>query len=846
MKPFLVSFLVLLNLSVNSNFLNAGNVANQKINQVLVVEKPDKVCLENNLVRIEINLKTSTYDVIQVADGTVAIANAHGEVDGIGGEVRKVFVNRQLDTKTKISWKVKEVSDVLGNGKMISLNCLRSDNREFFTTFTVYADKGFIVLGSGVVNHRPYAIRVKSFQPMAWGNLFPGLEMNDPKNLNGGAGSSKNSVQDGVDRACENSLLLTFTAKGKRKSLVMGGLTYQDFAKYVALGKYECWNGYSGYGTTKPEIGQTWRTVWCPLEERKIPAGYPKLNAQVAAVDPVGRLVDAGASYQPNDLFYIDVTTDDPFLALEKYGQMLRLATNSHPNTYNNLTVCGWFSGKNSATKLVEEMDVAKKLNMLKTIPVCVRLEPDTYCGVDNGNTQQGWWDDAHFVKYKHLDGSYDSFKKWIQAVKAAGGTAETYFQCGMPSDDYAEAFPGHMLRNDISELHRSHTHINPLVTYDATDAGFQNHMHDVWANLKNAGLSGIKFDYPDIAWRPEGGFEDKYATTASAYRKWFQMCRDGLGSEGLIHERALGSNCLDVTAGIVDLQRVWTDNDKWQAEMGSLCGLRWYKNRVVMSYYPDSKAFTGFDEKGKRKNDVAMDPIKRQAIITMLYVTSGRIESAAALGTLQPEVVYDLGRAFPMHSTPQSARPVDAFTGVKNPRVYSFIVNKEWQQVTFYNDEAKALTIAAPLSGDQASTGSLGLDATKKYYVYEFWSNKLVGKFAGSETLSQNMLPGEARMFSVREVLNYPQILSTNRHLMQGYVDLEKVKWDVSKKQLSGIAKVVGGEAFRIAIARNGMKGGVVKVEGAVAKLETLYPDICVLVLDRPENGDVSWSISF
>ncbi|MFZ4726137.1 MAG: hypothetical protein ACOYMD_11900, partial [Paludibacter sp.] len=513
MKPFLISLLVLLNLSTNLNFADASNVASQKINQVLVVEKPDKVCLENYLVRVEINLKTATYDVIQVADGTVAIANAHGEVDGIGGEVRKVFVNRQLDTNTKISWKVKEVSDVLGNGKMISLNCLRSDNREFFTTFTVYADKGFIVLGSGVVNHRPYAIRVKSFQPMAWGNVFPALEMNAPKNLNGGAGSSKNSVQDGVDRACENSLLLTFTANGKRKSLVMGGLNYQDFAKYVALGKYECWNGYSGYGTTKPEIGQTWRTVWCPLEERKIPVGYPKLNAQVAAVDPVGRLVDAGASYQPNDLFYIDVTTDDPFLALEKYGQMLRLATNSHPNTYNNLTVCGWFSGKNSAAKLIEEMEVAKKLNMLKTIPVCVRLEPDTYCGVDNGNTQQGWWDDEHFVKYKHLDGSYDSFKKWIQAVKAAGGTAETYFQCGMPSDDYAEAFPGHMLRNDISELHRSHTHINPLVTYDATDAGFQNHMQDVWANLKDAGLSGVKFDYPDIAWRPEGGFEDKYAT---------------------------------------------------------------------------------------------------------------------------------------------------------------------------------------------------------------------------------------------------------------------------------------------------------------------------------------------
>lgn len=844
---FLSIFLVMA-LSLNSSFIDARNVAGKKLEQVNVVEKRDTVCLENSLVRVEINLKTATYNIVQVADGTVAIANAHGEVDGIGGDVRKTFVNRQLDPNTKISWKVKDISDVLGSGKTITLSCLRKDEREFFTTFTVFADKSFVVLGSGVVNHRPYAIRVKSFQPMAWGNLFPGLEMNDPKNLNGGAGSSKNLVQNGVDRACENSLLLTFTAKGKRQSLVMGGLTYQDFAKYVALGKYECWNGYSGCKRNMPELGQTWRTVWSPLEERNVPAAYPKLNAQVAAVDPVGRLVDAGATYQPNDLFYIDVTTNDPFLALEKYGQTLRLATSAHPNTYNNLTVCGWFSGKNSATKLVEEMAVAKKLNMLKTIPVCVRLEPDTYCGTDNGNTQQGWWDDAHFVKYKHLDGPYDSFKKWIKAVKAAGGTAETYFQCGMPSDDYAEAFPGHMLRNDISELHRSHTHINPLVTYDATDAGFQKHMQEVWANLKDAGLSGVKFDYPDIAWRPEGGFEDKYATTASAYRKWFQMCREGLGSDALIHERALGSNCLDVTAGIVDLQRVWSDNDKWQADMGSLCGLRWYKNRVVMSYYPDSKAFTGFDEKGKRQNDIAMDPLKRQAIITMLYVTSGRIESAAALGTLQPEVVYDLGRAFPMHTTPQSSRPVDAFTGLKNPRVYSFSVNKEWQQVTFYNDDTKAISIAAPFSGDQASTGSLGLDATKKYYVYEFWSNKFVGKFAGSETLSQNMLPGEARMFSVREVMNFPQVLSTNRHLMQGYLDLEKIKWDASKKNLSGVAKVVGGEPFRIVLALNGKKGGILKADGVVSKIEAdpSDPNICVLVLERPENGDVAWSITF
>ncbi|MFA6129286.1 MAG: hypothetical protein WC699_18445 [Bacteroidales bacterium] len=827
------------------NSLCATEPSMKKSEDVVVIEKPEGVSIENELVRVDLNLKTGTYSVVDVRDGTVAIANAHGEVDGLGADPQG-FVTRKLDPKAKLTWKVKAISDLLGEGKMLILDNLRSDSREFFTTFTVYSGKGFIALGSGIINNRPYAIRVKSFQPMAGGNVFPGLEMKDARNLNGGAGSTKNLVQNGTDRACENSLLLTFKGNGQRCSLVMGGLTYQDFAKYTAIGRYECWDMYPD--DQMPELGQTWRTIWRPMDERRIPANFPALNAQVAAVDPVGHLVDPGTTYQPNDLFYVDVTTADPFLALEIYGRALAAATKSHPNTYNNLTVCGWFSGRNSAKQLVEEMDVARRLDMLKTIPVAVRLEPDTYCGADNGNTEQGWWDDAHWLKYKHLTPPYDTFKKWIQAVKERGGTTETYFQCGMPSDDYAEAFPGHMLRNDISSLHRRHAHIHPLVTYDATDPGFQSHMRNVWAYLKEAGLGGVKFDYPDIAWRPEGGFEDKYATTASAYRTWFQLCREGLGPEALIHERALGENCLDVTAGIVDLQRVWGDADKWQPGMASICGLRWYKNRVVMSYYPDSKAFTGFNEKGRRMEGVVMEPLKRQAIITMLYVTSGRIESAASLNLLTPEVVHDLGRAFPMHSTPQSARPVDAFTGIKSPRVYSFRINDQWQQVTFYNDGDSPATISAPLSGDQVSTGSLGLDANKSYYVYEFWSNRLIGKLSGAATLQQSLAGGEARMFSVREVLNYPQVLSTNRHLMQGYVDLADVKWDADKRRLSGIAKAVGGEPFKIVLARNGVKARNVSAKGARVKLEAYPsdPNLSVLVLERPDNGDVFWQISY
>jgi hypothetical protein len=321
-------------------------------------------------------------------------------------------------------------------------------------------------------------------------------------------------------------------------------------------------------------------------------------------------------------------------------------------------------------------------------------------------------------------------------------------------------------------------------------------------------------------------------------------MCRDGLGPKALIHERALGERCLDMCVGIVDLQRVWHDCRQWLPGMATICGLRWYKNRVVMSYYQDSKEFT----KRQGKEFVPLPKKKRQAIITMLYVTSGRIELAESLDNLNPEIVYEIGRAFPMHTTPQSARPVDAFTGVETPRVYSFRISDQWQQVTLYNDERKPLEVKAPLSGDQSLTGSLALNPDKRYYVYDFWNDRLVGNMAGTETIKVKLDPGEALMFSVREVLKRPQVLSTNRHLMQGYVDLENVKCDTQKRLLTGTAKVVGGEPFKIVIANNGAKVSQAISKDARAKIEEHPTDasLSVLVLERPENSDVAWGVSY
>ena len=60
---------------------------------------------------------------------------------------------------------------------------------------------------------------------------------------------------------------------------------------------------------------------------------------------------------------------------------------------------------------------------------------------------------------------------------------------------------------------------------FDFTDPGFQNHVLGTWQHLRAGGLVGIKFDYPETAWIPQGGFEDKTFSTTNAYRKVFELC---------------------------------------------------------------------------------------------------------------------------------------------------------------------------------------------------------------------------------------------------------------------------------------------------------------------------------
>ncbi|MGB0743200.1 MAG: hypothetical protein ACPGSB_01625 [Opitutales bacterium] len=593
-------------------------------------------------------------------------------------------------------------------------------------------------------------------------------------------------------------------------------------------------------------------------------------TGQLFASDPVGKRVDQGQTYIARDQFYIDVTGSDPFLALEAYASNVRKAQNIKLSMYDFPTVCLWYAADkryggigsggadNTSLGAVEEAQDIADSGFLNYSRVAVRLVPDSYMP----NNHQGWWDDKHWQREdtdrdttqngRYIE-PYETTRKWGRAVRDLGVIPLTYFQTAYRSEDYAKQFPEHMLFNKryawkgepvdtegemFTTWQKTWVRNGRVVWgYDFTDPSFLKHLQEVYNNLKDGGLKGLMFDYPASGWARAGGMEDDYSTTAAAYRTIFRLPHEILGPESYVHERNMERGT-DVSLGVVASMRTENDTDSMDGATVTRCGLRWYKNRVLVNFDTDSKNLL----------ELADNRDHIRAVLTMCYVTTGRLLLANSFGQFSQQNLRDLSRCFPYHRTAKSARPVDAFVS-KIPMVYSYEVTPEWHQVTFYNpDKENRKQIGINLSGEQVD-GALGLDADTAYHLYDFWNDRYLGALKGDQRLLQTLRPGEARMMSVRKIKKHPQVISTDRHIMQGYLDLKDERWDGETRTLSGISKIVGNDPYRVVLTTTGRKITSVSTNhapGVEHKIISHDNDIHELVLQGSKNTEVTWAVRF
>ena len=102
--------------------------------------------------------------------------------------------------------------------------------------------------------------------------------------------------------------------------------------------------------------------------------------------------------------------------------------------------------------------------------------------------------------------------------------------------------------------------------------------------------------------------------------------------------------------------------------------------------------------------------------------------------------------------------------------------------------------------------------------------------------------------MISVRQILDHPQVISTNRHIMQGYLDVISVDWNEKRQVLTGVSKVVGEDPYVVSLALNGYSAKKIKCKDRGTRIQLSTPEegIIELSLEKQENGTVEWSVTF
>jgi hypothetical protein len=333
------------------------------------------------------------------------------------------------------------------------------------------------------------------------------------------------------------------------------------------------------------------------------------------------------------------------------------------------------------------------------------------------------------------------------------------------------------------------------------------------------------------------GHFRKKSLDVTTVYRAYVQTIRDVIGRDCFM----LG--CWGVRpelVGIIDGCRLGTDGF-------SFAGLSQYNsfNNVVWRNDPDHIELS--EAEAYRSTAVTsltgsllLLTDKPEVYRTPIVEPAKR--SAPVLLTL-PGQVFDVDP-----SRSRNLWRVDSEVSGKEPKVfdaglvpachlYLLEVNRPFEDW---------MVLGRTGGGDTAiNFEDLGLDKEREYFVFEFWTRKLLGAFSGAFPPGEIDPKFNCQIFCIRERRAHPQLLATNRHISGGGVDLVDVTW--KDNRLSGRSRLVGEDVYELYVSLPpGYSFDRAECRGAAAAEIKPEGEVLRVALSAGHSGEASWVLSF
>lgn len=140
-----------------------------------------------------------------------------------------------------------------------------------------------------------------------------------------------------------------------------------------------------------------------------------------------------------------------------------------------------------------------------------------------------------------------------------------------------------------------------------------------------------------------------------------------------------------------------------------------------------------------------------------------------------------------------------------------------------------------------------LGLEASALYHVYDFWNREYLGCWESGYFAP--VPPAGCVVLTLVRAGNAPQLISTDRHITQGWIDLLEAGYNPRTLTYRGRSQLIGGDPYTLTFgfprAHRTFAIASADCDGASVSIMN-HQGWAAVRLDSPRTRTVSWTVTF
>ena len=370
----------------------------------------------------------------------------------------------------------------------------------------------------------------------------------------------------------------------------------------------------------------------------------------------------------------------------------------------------------------------------------------------------------------------------------------------------------------------------------DPSTAESQKYLKELFGKLAGWGYDYFKIDGQPVVvgeYKTKKAFMKNPSDDAVAlYRQTLETMRAAIGPDRYL----LGCWGMPVEGmGLMNGSRTGGDVVlDWNG--GFMLALR----ATMQNYYLHNVAWYADPDVMLVRSPLTMDQARAWA--TLQGLTGQALMGNDRMMDLSEDRVDLLRRVFPA----VDIRPLDLFPAERNKHIWDLKINhlgRNYDVVGVFNyDEARSEQISL-------NWKDLGLPENVPVHVYDFWNKEYLGAWENGMTV--NLSPTSCRVLTLLPATDKVQLISTSRHITQGWVDLLALNRDNANSYAgkSGVVKndpyelrfvFPRGKNYRIKSAKGRDNAGNVPVQIAN------HQGWATVQFLSPRTGQLNWSVTF